>query len=61
MIGPGTGIAPFIGFIQDREFHKNNNKDIGKLILYFGCRKKSEDFIYQESLESWWVEISLNK
>jgi len=53
MIGPGTGIAPFIGFIQDREFHKNNNKDIGKLILYFGCRKKSEDFIYQESLESW--------
>nr|CAB3265046.1 NADPH--cytochrome P450 reductase [Phallusia mammillata] len=53
MVGPGTGLAPFIGFIQDRAFHKRNGKDVGKTILYFGCRKQSEDFIYEELLEDW--------
>lgn len=53
MIGPGTGLAPFIGFIQDREFHKGNGKDVGNLILYFGCRKEAEDYIYRDELKKW--------
>lgn len=55
MIGPGTGIAPFIGFLQDREVHKKNGRQVGDIILYFGCRKKAEDYIYQEQLEAWFV------
>lgn len=50
MIGPGTGFAPFRGFIQDRHSEKETGKDIGEINLYFGCRHKAEDFIYEEEI-----------
>lgn len=53
MIGPGTGIAPFRGFIQERSYLKDEGKPVGETILYFGCRKKAEDFIYQEEMEEY--------
>lgn len=51
MIGPGTGIAPFMGFIQERAWQKEQGKDVGETILYFGCRHSNEDFLYQQELE----------
>ncbi|XP_030648640.1 NADPH--cytochrome P450 reductase [Chanos chanos] len=51
MIGPGTGIAPFVGFIQERAWLKQQGKDVGETVLYYGCRHKSEDYLYQEELE----------
>ncbi|KAK2881543.1 hypothetical protein Q8A67_018811 [Cirrhinus molitorella] len=51
MIGPGTGIAPFMGFIQERGWLKEQGKDVGETVLYYGCRYKNEDFLYQEELE----------
>lgn len=48
MIGPGTGLAPFRGFIQERDNCRREGQNVGDTILYFGCRKKSEDFLYQE-------------
>lgn len=53
MIGPGTGLAPFRGFIQERALAKEEGKPVGETILYFGCRKRSEDYLYEEELEDY--------
>jgi len=48
MVGPGTGIAPFRAFLQEREYRKAS----GKNWLFFGDRNASTDFIYQEELKN---------
>ncbi|KAL2751030.1 NADPH--cytochrome P450 reductase isoform X2 [Vespula maculifrons] len=53
MIGPGTGLAPFRAFIQERDLAKKEGKEVGDTILYFGCRKKSEDYLYKEELKEY--------
>ncbi|RJX72247.1 assimilatory sulfite reductase (NADPH) flavoprotein subunit [Vibrio sinensis] len=43
MIGPGTGIAPFRSFVQERD-----NRDAkGKNWIFFGDRTFTQDFLYQ--------------
>ncbi|KAM6946269.1 NADPH--cytochrome P450 reductase isoform 1-T1 [Aplochiton taeniatus] len=51
MVGPGTGIAPFMGFIQERGWLKGQGKEVGETVMYFGCRHRNEDYLYQEELE----------
>ncbi|XP_066157348.1 NADPH--cytochrome P450 reductase [Euwallacea fornicatus] len=53
MVGPGTGVAPFRGFIQERNHSKSEGKQMGQTVLYFGCRKRNEDFLYQEEFEEY--------
>ncbi|WKJ92312.1 sulfite reductase subunit alpha [Methylomonas montana] len=48
MVGPGTGIAPFRAFLQEREFRKAP----GKNWLFFGDRNAATDFIYREEIEA---------
>ncbi|CAO1416639.1 unnamed protein product [Diamesa hyperborea] len=60
MIGPGTGLAPFRGFIQERDLSHQETKTTGETILYFGCRKRTEDYIYEEELEEYSKRGSLN-
>jgi len=55
MIGPGAGIAPFRGFVQEKETleAKNENKFWGELTLLFGCRNRNSDYLYKEELEKY--------
>uniref|UniRef100_A0A670Z6M0 Nitric oxide synthase, inducible n=1 Tax=Pseudonaja textilis TaxID=8673 RepID=A0A670Z6M0_PSETE len=49
LIGPGTGIAPFRSFWQQRHF--DLEKKGRGLILLFGCRHSSLDHLYREEME----------
>ncbi|OAP59763.1 NADPH-ferrihemoprotein reductase [Fonsecaea erecta] len=51
MVAAGTGIAPFRAFIAERAKLHAIGKPIGEMILFFGCRRPHEDFIYCEELE----------
>ena len=43
MVGPGTGVAPFRAFVQERRATKAS----GKSWLFFGDRQYTHDFLYQ--------------
>jgi sulfite reductase (NADPH) flavoprotein alpha-component len=49
MIGPGTGVAPFRGFLQEREAIGAG----GRNWLVFGHRNYTHDFLYQLELQDW--------
>ena len=46
MVGPGTGIAPFMAFLQERTARKSG----GKNWLFFGDQKSETDYLYKDQL-----------
>ena len=49
MVGPGTGIAPFVSFLQEREASGAK----GENWLFFGDQKSETDFLYRDMLEDY--------
>ena len=49
MVGPGTGIAPFRAFLQQREIDAST----GKNWLFFGDWTEEGEFYYRDEIESW--------
>lgn len=59
MVGPGTGIAPFRGFLQARRVLKRAGKTLGEAHLYYGCRNEA-DQLYREEMEQFEKEGLVN-
>jgi sulfite reductase (NADPH) flavoprotein alpha-component len=49
MVGPGTGIAPFRAFLEERQATGAK----GKNWLFFGDQTRDSDFLYEEQLTAW--------
>jgi sulfite reductase (NADPH) flavoprotein alpha-component len=49
MVGPGTGIAPFRGFLQERDVEAAP----GRNWLFFGERNFTSDFFYQTEIQQY--------
>ncbi|OJD31960.1 nadph-ferrihemoprotein reductase [Diplodia corticola] len=69
MVAAGTGLAPFRGFVAERaRLHslslslsiasKGKGKSVGRMLLFFGCRRADEDYIYREEIEGWVRELN---
>lgn len=57
MIGPGTGVAPFRAFLQEREARGSG----GKSWLFFGERNFKTDFLYQIEWQQWLADGLLTR
>ncbi|KAF9463014.1 putative cytochrome P450 oxidoreductase [Collybia nuda] len=66
MIGPGTGVAPFRGFVQERvalarrSVEKNGPDalaDWGRISLFYGCRRSDEDYLYKDEWPQYAEEL----
>ncbi|KAJ1482311.1 hypothetical protein T484DRAFT_1952311 [Baffinella frigidus] len=59
MVGPGTGLAPLRAFTQERAAVRRRFAARGVPVpksgdlLFFGCRKEGEDYLYREEMEGW--------
>ncbi|OJH42891.1 cytochrome [Cystobacter ferrugineus] len=53
MVGAGTGLAPFRGFIQERALRHTRGEAAGPALFFFGCDHPEVDFLYREELAAW--------
>ncbi|KAG0175403.1 hypothetical protein DFQ28_007066 [Apophysomyces sp. BC1034] len=76
LIGPGTGIAPFMGFVQHRHeqrrirktmggvgMHPSRDiqKEFGDIWVYYGFRERHKDYLFEEELEGFAKDGTISK
>nr|WVH32641.1 cytochrome P450 [Trichoderma asperellum] len=53
LIGVGSGLAPFRGFIQERAAMIAAGRKVAPALLFYGCRSPDIDDLYAEEFERW--------
>jgi cytochrome P450/NADPH-cytochrome P450 reductase len=53
MIGAGTGLAPFRGFMQERAAQQASGASVATSLLFFGCRTSEDDYLYADELRGY--------
>lgn len=53
MVGAGTGIAPFRGFVQERAAQVGAGRTIAPALLFIGCRDPEKDELYRAEFDKW--------
>ncbi|MFT3775849.1 MAG: cytochrome P450 [Minicystis sp.] len=53
LIGAGTGLAPFRGFLQERAAQAQAGRAVGPSLLFFGCDHPDVDLLYADELDAW--------
>lgn len=62
LIGPGTGIAPFMGFLEHRKaLSTTSDVTPGQVDVFFGCRHSTHDWLYRDELKSFEDEGVVSK
>ena len=57
MVGPGTGIAPFRAFLEERKATGAK----GRNWLFFGNPYKSSDFLYKDEMDAYAADGTLSR
>lgn len=53
MLAAGVGLAPFIGFMAERQAQQSINKQVGENWLFFGETHANTTFLCQKRLQQW--------
>jgi len=53
LIGPGTGFAPFRGFLQERAAQRTQGIAVAASLVFYGCRHPEHDWFYREDMRRW--------
>ncbi|MFC9075739.1 cytochrome P450 [Streptomyces sp. NPDC057062] len=53
LIGPGTGIAPLRGFLEERAHQHANATQVGLSQVFVGCRHPEHDYFYRQEMQDW--------
>lgn len=59
LFAAGSGMAPFRGFLQERATQAQAGRQVAKSVLFFGCRKPDEDYLYSDKELAEWKELGI--
>ena len=61
LVGPGTGVAPMRAILEERAATRRDEDPKAPCHLYFGCRKRNADFLYEAEWSARQRDGSLDK
>ncbi len=52
LVGPGTGFAPFRGFLQERRAQRAQGLPVARSLVFYGCRHPRHDWFYETEMRA---------